>query len=184
MTVYVVGLDLSLQATGIAYCNGESTTVGTDKLRGQERQQAVVTAVRFALDCYESKPDLVVVEGYSYGSRGNATVDIGELGGIVRWELRRAAVRFINCPPTTLKKYATGRGNKVGKPEMVAQARERLGFDGYDPDQADALWLRAAGLELLGRPLVRLPKVNRSALDRLADEMDVPRPSLAPEEAA
>jgi hypothetical protein len=69
-------------------------------------------------------------------------------------------------PPATLKTYAlgVGRGDKTA---MVVAARERLGFTGLSHDQADAYWLRAMGLDLLGSPLVVLPKTHRRALDTL-----------------
>lgn len=44
--------------------------------------------------------------------------------------------------PTTLKKFATGRGN-APKGAMLAAARERLGYRGLDDNEADALWILA-----------------------------------------
>lgn len=43
-----------------------------------------------------------------------------------------------------IKKFATGKGNS-GKPAMIEAAQERLGYEGNDDNEADALWI----LELL-----------------------------------
>lgn len=47
-----------------------------------------------------------------------------------------------------IKKYATGKGN-AGKPMMIKAAQEKLGYEGNDDNEADALWL----LELAKRDL-------------------------------
>lgn len=43
-----------------------------------------------------------------------------------------------------IKKFATGKGNS-GKPAMIEAAQEKLGYEGNDDNEADALWI----LELL-----------------------------------
>jgi Holliday junction resolvasome RuvABC endonuclease subunit len=166
--IAVVGLDLSLESTGVAFASGECRTVDTKDLRGTERLCEVRQAVRDALDVCDRAPDLVLVEGYSFASKGRALFQLGELGGIVRMILADEAVMSPELawgvvPPNAIKKYATGKGtaNKIG---MVVAARERLSYGGLSDDEADALWLRAMGLDLLGSPVVTMPKVNRSAL--------------------
>ena len=59
-------------------------------------------------------------------------------------------VPYMGIPVKTIKKLATGSGN-AGKPQMVLAAHGRWGLplDASD-DQADALWVLAAGLAELG----------------------------------
>ncbi len=159
---YVVGLDLALTKTGIAYANGDTEVFDTKKLRGMARLEAIVRHVMAACDVADCDPDLVVVEGYSLGSTGRL-LDLAELGGIVRYRLHCAGIAFIEVPPQTLKIYATGTA-KSDKFAMVAAAQQRLAYAGHQPDEADALWLRAYGLAKLDCPLVTLPLTHTRAL--------------------
>jgi crossover junction endodeoxyribonuclease RuvC len=159
---WVVGLDLSLTSSGVAYADGTTGRIRPTG-RGMARLAEVLTGVRAALDCWETDPELVVIEGYAYAS-GNRAHQIGELGGLVRHELYRQDIPTVDVAPSKLKIYATGRGD-AGKAEMVANARERLGYVAFQPDEVDALWARAFGLHLLGSPLVALPKSHTRALD-------------------
>lgn len=162
----VIGLDLSLTAAGIAHPDGTAETLHTGTHRGMSRLSLIWGRINRALDEAEPSPDLVVIEGYSYGSQGRALVSLGELGGLVRYMLWSEGWRYIEVSPGTLKKYATGKGD-AGKNAMLIAARDRLGYGGEDNDEADALWLRAAGHQVLGDPLVTMPKANCAALDPL-----------------
>jgi len=66
-----------------------------------------------------------------------------------------------------LKVFATGKGN-AGKADVLVSAVRRLGYDGADHNQADALWLRAIGMHLLGEPIVDLPKEHLRSLAKLS----------------
>ena len=178
MTPRVIGLDLSLTATGVATPDRTFTTGGKlpkdapDMLRCER-----IAAIRDVVlrECGTARnwatgedypSPLVVMEGFSFGSPQGAT-EAGGLGWAVRVALHEAGIPFAVVPPTTLKKYACGKGT-ADKTEMVIAARERLGYDGHDNNVADALWLQAMGLERLGCPVVDLPAVHRAALDRVA----------------
>jgi len=164
----VVGLDLSLTATGIADGSGVRTI--KTNLRGCERlifvRDHIAHVVRDSWH-YVPGPPLVVIEDYAYHGRHAHSHQLGELGGVVRVALHEAAVPWVAVVPSTLKRYATGKGN-APKVQMVTSARERLAYAGHDDNEADALWLRALGMDLLGAPLVDLPKTHRAALDKVA----------------
>lgn len=108
--------------------------------------------------------DLVVLEGYSYASRGRAIVSLGELGGVLRLALAEMGARVVEVSPNTRAKYATGRGN-AGKEEVLASAIRRLGYAGHSHDEADAAWLHALASDAMGAPPVDLPKNHRSAIE-------------------
>lgn len=164
----VVGLDLSLTATGWANVAGVSGVYRT-KATGTERLAALRRAVDILVGAGLDSADLIVIEGYSFGSR-NGGEKLGELGGVIRLLLHDRGVRWVEAPPATLKKYATGKGN-AGKNDVKAAARKRLGWGGEDDNEADALWLRAIGLELLGAPVCDLPKLQRAAIDGLGEHV-------------
>lgn len=154
----VVGIDPSLTATGIALSDGSLITVGGDAKRGDERLLDISCAVGSA--CHNA--DLIVIENYVNGSP-SAGVS-GQVHGVVRLMCLRASVPYAMVPPTTLKKYATGSG-AAKKADMRMALYKRTGLDCNDPDQVDAWWLRAAGLQWLGCPVVTLPAVQVKALD-------------------
>jgi crossover junction endodeoxyribonuclease RuvC len=171
----VVGLDLSLTATGIAPSNFPQlriTYTVTTKTRGCERLAHIRDEVMKSCAPVEvwdpewrMDAPLVVLEGYAYG-RPNQAAHLGELGGVIRLALHEAGVPYVDVPPSNLKKYATGKGN-AGKEEVLAAAIRRLGYEGHDNNQADALWLQAMGYDALGRPVVEMPAVNRAALEKV-----------------
>lgn len=135
----ILGLDLSLTATGYAY-NEEVVGVFRSKAKGARRLAELQDAVREL--AYEV--DIVVLEGYSYAST-NQGHQIGELGGVIRLALWRHRVPYVEVPPAKLKKFATGKGN-ADKDAVLAAAIRRFGFEGDDNNAADAWILRAMGL--------------------------------------
>lgn len=157
----ILALDVSFSATGIASSDG---LLGTRKLKGKGVDRLARAGSMFV--DLASPYDLVVIEGYSYGSQGRAIVSIGELGGVVRVDLYRAKIPYLEVPPATLKKYATGKGN-ASKEAVLAAAIRRLDYAGHDKDEADALWLLEIGRAMTGQPHVTVPKTHRRALEAL-----------------
>jgi Holliday junction resolvasome RuvABC endonuclease subunit len=167
----VIGLDLSLTETGISTPEGTfHLKTPASKIKGMERIHEIVRFVWGHVDRYQKLPPgpLVVIEGYSYGSRGRAIFDIGELGGIIRYSFWEQNVKYMDVPPSTLKIFAAGKGN-VGKTEVIVAARDRLDLDTTNDNEADARWLREMGLHLLDTPTVKLPKTHLRALDKVGD---------------
>lgn len=156
--VKIIGIDPSYTATGIAGAKGATTIKWL--LEGRER---LVEAYDY-MWITALTADLVVIEGYSHGSGYNSH-KMGELGGAIRVAMMQRGTPFLDVQPTTLKKYATGKGN-ASKPDMVAAARDLLGYEGKRHDEADAMWLRQIGGKLHGQPwAVDVPDVNMSALE-------------------
>jgi len=54
---------------------------------------------------------VVFLEGYSFGSRLGMLFNIAELTGLLKHKLYKAKIDFTLVPPTTVKKFATGKGN-------------------------------------------------------------------------
>lgn len=162
----VTGLDLSLTSSGIAHADGTATHLDTSKERGMDRLGVIADAAFTACQLDTGGVDLVVIEGYSYMSKGRAIVDIGEMGGVVRYQLYCYGQPYAVLPPKSLKLFATGNGN-ASKHEMIVWARDLLRYGGFDEDEADALWLRAAGLHAIGAPLIKRTKAQTNALAAL-----------------
>jgi crossover junction endodeoxyribonuclease RuvC len=146
----IIGLDVSTASTGLAMPDGTTRTI---KPRADSKHPARrLNEILSLLDPYLrlAKADLAVIEGYSQGGPGGAYVmlRLAEVGGAVRLRLFELGVPYVEVPPSTLKKYATGFGGsvkrKVTKDDMVAAARES-GVPVANGDEADAWWLHAMG---------------------------------------
>jgi Holliday junction resolvasome RuvABC endonuclease subunit len=159
MSVRVVGLDLSMTATGICEADGTTRTVRfTSDTAGDARLVHIAGTAGVA--CIGA--DLVVIEDLP--THAMAAGITGMVHGAVRADLISEGVPYVLITPATLKKYATGRGN-AGKPEMAVALFKRFGLELTDDNQVDAFWLRAAGHDLLGQPLVQMPLLQVAALD-------------------
>jgi Holliday junction resolvasome RuvABC endonuclease subunit len=159
----ILALDLSLTRTGVCRPDGSCSVIRTGHLRGMPRIDDIARQVQ----SLARGADLVVIEGYSFGSQGRATFDVAELGGCVRFLLHRLGMQYVDVPPATLKKFATGKGNSP-KDAMIAEAIRRFGFAGFDNNEADAYLLWCLARHAYGVPVVDVPKVQAEAAGKVA----------------
>lgn len=169
----IVALDPSLTRSGYAVVDTGgfagppskpvTGVVTTGKLAGMAR----LDFIRRQLLSHAEGADLAVIEGYSFGAKGSAVFQLGELGGVIRLALWRMDVPYVEVAPSKLKKYATGKG-VGGKSGVLVEAVKRLGYDGSDDNEADALWLLHMALDQHGLAWAKLPEVHRVALEGLA----------------
>lgn len=163
----IMAVDLSLTSTGVCLPEGETLTLKPGFRVGMRRLDWLRAALM--LKCLPSAEDVVILEGYSFASRGRAVVSLGELGGLIRWSLYDHGVPYVDIPPTVRAKYATGRGN-AGKDDVLQQAVVRAGRVFGDNNQADAWWLWQMGLAHYDPEnplLVKMPAANREALEKV-----------------
>ena len=159
----VCGLDPSLTSAGVAILrDGWPIHVSTHGLKGhdgasyQSRNRRVRWTCRQILDAVaEHAPDLVMIEGPSYGSKFGAAFDRAGLwhGLYAALDAKRIPVGVV--APKTRATWATGNGN-ADKPAVLAVVRHwwptwPLGDRDYD--KADALVLAAIGAHHLGDPM-------------------------------
>src|SRR4051794_3668552 len=160
---WVVGLDLSLTSTGLA-TGGHTEALRPKKLRGYPRLRALRDGVLEFLG--KVQPDLVVVEGPSYGSTGSSFHQLAGLWWFITEAVDATGVPLAVASPSSIKRYATGAGGgaKASKDFVLASAVRRFDwFDGGN-DEADALWACALGYAHLGDPIVEVPKDHQTAL--------------------
>ena len=162
-TPAVIGLDLSITATGAAFYGDPPTTIAPAK--GATGDVRLISVRDQVMRCVAPSLDpLVVIEGPVL--RSQAALALGLLHGVIRAALMDERLAYALVPPATLKKYATGKGN-AGKPEMAVALYKRAGLELGDDNQVDAWWLRAMGLDALGAPLVDLPAAQRDAMAKV-----------------
>lgn len=164
-TVRVVGLDLSMTATGICDVFEQTSTVKS-RATGDRRLVDITNAVLAAA----TLADLAVIEDLPTHAKSAGIT--GMVHGAVRAALITAGIPYVLITPASVKKYATGKGN-AGKPDMAVALFKRAGVEVGDDNQVDAWWLRAMGLEHYGQPCVPMPAVNRSALDAVKNWPEV-----------
>lgn len=170
----VIGLDLSLTSTGIADKHGNLTIAGGLAQLGDKRLHIIAHAVRKAATVWpaggqggSADPvvvDLAVIELLPQHMKSAGVT--GMVHGVVRVVLMELRVPYVHVTPSSLKQYATGRGN-ADKGDMREALRARTGVYEKDDNKVDAWWLRAMGLDHLGHPVIGLPKSHRVALDKV-----------------
>lgn len=92
---------------------------------------------------------LVLLEGYSHGSRGAAVTDLAEYGGLLRAALLAVTHNVVEVAPSALKKFATGKGN-VNKGAVQAHVAKRWGVIHETDDETDAYVLARMALVYAG----------------------------------
>lgn len=119
----VLGVDLSWSSTGIAIWNGQNITF-YDYILTNSKEDPMARIHRVKKGIFNTiakkQPDLIVLEGYAFGRPQGATKS-GEMAGVIKYFLWKKQIPFELCPPTTLKKFATGKGN-ASKEQMIEAA--------------------------------------------------------------
>lgn len=169
----VLALDLSLTSTGYAWRDDTGQpiygTLDPKGRRGAERLAWIRDRILHLTDT-EVYADLVAIEGYAF-ARPNQAHQVGELGGVIRLALWDAGIAYVIVAPSSVKKYATGKGN-ASKNAMLVAAGRRLGYAGDSNDEADAAWLHALVMDAEGAPVVEVPKVHREAVTAVRESME------------
>jgi crossover junction endodeoxyribonuclease RuvC len=159
----VIGLDISLRAPGLAAVSGNPRShvgnglevdsalirIGED-IRGPERLSVVSNAVwEWLRNRGAGAGTLVVQEGYGFSRQmGHST---GELGGCVRKILYENGCNLVVIPPSTLKRWVTGKGND-DKNVVIKKVFQRWSYDVDDDNQCDAFACAMLGLISINPP--------------------------------
>lgn len=172
--IRVLALDPSLTATGYAHPDHDpldpqpvTGTITDNGLRGPARLAHITNQTLHLTTTTHAQ--LVAIEGYAF-ARPNQAHQIGELGGVLRTTLWARNTPYIEVPPKTIKKYATGKGN-ADKDAVLAAAIRRLGYAGHSHNEADALWLYAVICDAAGQPLADVPQAHRDALAPIEQDL-------------
>lgn len=173
-TTRLLALDLSIAATGVTTPDGISpdgrlnelqvSTIIT-KRKGDFRLSEIKARVRHLATNVGPVVDWVILEDLP-PTRAFSTKGLGMVHGAVRCALIEEGIPYLEVTPSQLKKYATGKGTSP-KPTLRMELYKRTGLDLSDDNQVDAAWLWLLGHDLAGDPVINMPQVNRSILDKL-----------------
>jgi crossover junction endodeoxyribonuclease RuvC len=176
-----VGIDVSLTRTGVAYVGDpldggiETFHFGRPGKRNEslamrlERLESIVDGVRGSLSEHMEWPRLACIEDVAFGTPGGSTTDRAALWWMLVQMLTREKIPVLAINVSKVKIYATGRGNKHEKDEvMLAIVRRYPDAPIQNNDEADATALAAIGARLLGRPYESaLPQTHLRAMEGL-----------------
>jgi len=131
----IIGIDYSLTSPAICittdfvfknskfyYLTNKKKYIGkmTNNITGFEHKEYDTPIRRFSQISdwvYELMEDtihtqqLVYIEGYSFGSKGQAVFQIAENCGILKYRLQQMMIDYDTVVPSVVKKGATGKGN-------------------------------------------------------------------------
>lgn len=96
-------------------------------LTDQERYENIASWVLSILADFNKKDVVVLIEDYSFGSKGKV-FNLAENCGILKYLLHKNEYKFFTVPPTVVKKFATGKGNAT-KEKMYEAFVAETGVD-------------------------------------------------------
>lgn len=163
MPRYVAGIDPSLDGTYIVVLDQSISVVDhgfggqvvhsgyllPQGLKGCARLAFLQDGLVKALGPYLGDL-LVVLEGYAFGGKGRQH-GLAEWGGILRLGLWSNMVPTLVAPPTTLKKFVSGKGN-APKAIMLREVFEKWQLRTDSDDEADAYSCARLGQYLTAEP--------------------------------
>lgn len=170
----VVGIDLSLTATGVAAFGDElppfALTVKTSADDGtvfgfSRRCRKIASSIAEAVE--GECPDLVIIEGLSYHSKSSSIDKIHASWWIVQDSLETdwAWPAAHKVTPNQRAKYATGKGNASKDTVLIETVKRYPDLAIRNNNEADAVILAAMGMRALGTPVeASLPQAHLEAV--------------------
>lgn len=140
----VMGIDPSLNSTGVAMVDGSLLTLKQKPVDGDYRLVNIRCAIIRAIG-HPNRPDLAVLEDLPRNAMGAGIT--GQVQGVVREVLQGYKVPYLLVSAATLKKFATDNG-RADKAMMRRAWLEFADEDNPRDDEVDAAWLRVLGLYL------------------------------------
>lgn len=183
--VWVVGIDLSLASTAVAAMDlsGGDLFVHRVKSKGSTADGLHTKLDRYrklAIEIAEAavapSPVLVAIEGAQFATSKDTSAH--RRAG-VWWRVcdlvQSSGIPVIEVPPTTIKKWGTGKGN-ASKDMVLASAVRRWPEVVGQNDEADAAWLADIAAYVLNSAIVTHTKARDAVVAKL-DVRDVDFPS-------
>lgn len=150
----VAGIDPSLTNTAVVVGSTGVHDVRTfsSEPRGTHVEARMARCERLVNEIVDFVRDnaveVVCIEGYSYGSNMPGHHAIVEYGGLLRYRLVPHCAIY-EVAPSTLKKFATGKGNGSKVP-MISAITKRYGVEFRSDDEYDAFALFRLALCVAG----------------------------------
>jgi Holliday junction resolvasome RuvABC endonuclease subunit len=141
-----MGIDPSLNATGLALVDGTTRTLKQKASDGDFRLVNIRCDVISAIG-YPNRPGLVSMEDLPRNAMGAGIT--GQVQGVIREVLQAYSVPYVLVSAATLKKFGSGSG-RADKKQMREAWLQISGIDNPRDDEVDAAFLRLLGQYLVG----------------------------------
>lgn len=145
---HIIGLDLSLTATGLARYEDGTTTYCTVPGEGTGLLRMIGIEKDVLAKIYPMVK-LVVCEELAFTRNDPSSQERAGLAYFLRRNFFQNCVRYILVAPNTLKKFVTGKGN-AEKSLMLREVYRRWDIAVDNDNEADAVGLCMIGACLLG----------------------------------
>lgn len=164
ITASVLGIDPSLTATGLALPDGSTKTIKYTprSLTGDIRLKLIYEELLREIETH-SVTHAIIEDLPAHAKSAGLT---GKAQGVVRLACLMAGVPFVTVVPSSVKKFATGKGT-ADKPDMRMELYKRTGVDQKDDNQVDAFWMREMVLNYFGLGSIDLPKSHLEGLTKI-----------------
>lgn len=180
--VYGLGIDLSLQSTGVAvvgitaarvpciltYTFGRKGKRDEPLLVRHERLKELVGEAVGVIHDHARYPLVACVEDVAFGTPGGSTTDRAGLWWFVVNDLIAAEIPVVAVNVSKVKTYATGRSKGVEKDEVLLSVVRRYPEAPIqNNDEADATVLALMAARLSGNAFDKLPQTHLRAMEGL-----------------
>ena len=148
----IMGIDQSLTGTGIVVLNEgyqivyNQLIVTKPKDFDLEIKRLVFIKNSIEKICIDHNVDQGFMEGFAYGSKGQAIFQIAGLGYLIRELFHDKNLPLTIITPGELKKYATGKGN-CHKDLVLLGVYKKFGVEFDDDNICDAYVLARMGMD-------------------------------------
>lgn len=152
----VFSLDLSLTATGWCVAvDGAVKEYGLILGKYSDVARLVWNRNRVMDKVDAAKPDMVIFEGLAMRSMDGKALERTGMAYMIRAELFGDKIPWVECAPSSLKKFVVGRGgskqNPVPKDLIVKYIATKFKHENVDDNNVcDAIGLAYVGMALLG----------------------------------
>lgn len=164
-----VGVDPSLD-TGFVIL-GDNDEIITEVEVSSKKEKDPQRMMDIASQLVNSINDdsVVVVEGFSYQSKGRGISFQYGLGWIIRAYFIENNIDYIEAPPAVVKKFATGKG-QIKKDNMVLPIYKKWGFENESDNIRDAFVMAKIAQALNDVNTTSLVKYQKDALASIHKE--------------
>lgn len=139
-----VGIDPSTAGTGLVILSHEGEVIEAVSLKAiksndddPKRFRDLANRLRKHLN---PSTDRVLIEGFSFGSKGQGVSVMYGVGWLIRDMLNEHGFKWSEIPPKTLKKFISNNGN-AKKPDLIQPTKDKWGFESKSNDIVDAYGL-------------------------------------------
>jgi crossover junction endodeoxyribonuclease RuvC len=150
---YYLGIDASLTSPGFCVAGDKEPYIQSSNYKSKNTGFERIIEIHNHTSSYFETwiPEKIIMEELPAGSKSPYTIERAELVGVIKNRIYRLDFwnRFILINPSTLKKFATGKGN-CDKSAMILQAFKEFNFEFTCNDECDAFWLCQVGRAMDG----------------------------------